>query len=67
MGRAMDELLALEPTPCREWTWWDHLVFRLAGRVSRRVFVDRMTKAAIDERRVRTLARLAAHELPPPR
>ena len=42
-----------EPTPCREWTWWDHLVYRVTGRVSRRVYEDRLVCMWADDAKIR--------------
>jgi hypothetical protein len=43
-------------TPTREWTWWDHFVFKVTGRVTDRVYRDRLTCAAKDDARLRTMA-----------
>lgn len=51
IDRALRAAIDFKPTPCREWTWWDRLVYRATGRVSGRVFRDRMANMAVDDYR----------------
>lgn len=53
----LDEMRDSKVTVERPWTRWDRFVYWLTGRVSERVFAERMAGIAIDEKRS---ARLAA-------
>lgn len=51
----MEDLMAFEPTTEDPWTWRDRLRFWLTGRVSPRIYEQRMTGMHLDELRMKKL------------